>query len=490
MESSLTYSCLSPLLFLFTFRRVLLQIQIHLLQIHGPLGRTLGDEDLDGLDHDDEVFDDAVVLDVHEVVDELVVGRGVVLGEDLREARDAGLDVVAVGVLGVLFRELLDKVRTLGARADKAHVAVEDVPDLRQLVEAGRADEGPDFRDARVVVRRELRARVFLGVDAHRAELVDLVGLAEAACADLAVERGAVVLELDGEGRRGHEGQREDKGKAREHDVDGALDGAVLDAQAQAARPKNRHIVDALELCAVTEDFVGTRDDVGLDFLVRAVLDDVGLDVNRDVGADDDDVRVLEVGFFFPLVVRAHDDLTELEANLRLRGHAVVDVAALLFIADNQSTARLVEILLVALRDAFPEGEQDEFDAGADDGEHARIGKLVDEEAQGHDHDEHEEEAHGEADEDFAEALVADRVEAVDGKHHDGQQDDDGQHAGVKRGMGFEGTAREDEHGAEAVGNDDDGDVAEKVQYFSRFWINAGFHEVNPFCLLIYHAYA
>lgn len=422
--------------------RVVLKVQVEFVEVDGAFGGTFGDEDFDGLDHDDEVFDDAVVFDVHEVVDEFVVRRGVVLGEDLREARDAGLDVVAVGVLGVFLRELLDEVRALGARADEAHVAVEDVKNLRQLVEARRADEGPDFRDARVVVRRELRPRVFLGVDAHRAEFVDLVGLAETARADLAVKRGAVVLELYGKGRDGHKGQREDKGDAREHDVDGALDGAVFDAQAQAARPENRHIVDALELRAVAEDFVGTRDDVGLDFLVRAVFDDVGLDGNRDVGADDDDVRTRKVRFFFPLIVRAHDDLAELESELRLRAHAVVDVAALLFIADNERPARLVEVLLVALRDAFPEAEQDELDAGADDGEHARVGEFMDEEAQGHDHDEHEEQAHGEADEDLAEALVADRVEAVDGKHHDGQNHDEGQHARVELGMGRERAAR------------------------------------------------
>lgn len=456
-------SCLSLLLPNFLLRRIILQIQVHLAEVDGPLGRALGDENLDGLDHDDEVLDDAVVLDVHEVIDEFVVGCGVVLGEDLCEACDAGLDVVAVGVLGIFRGELLDEVRTLGARADKAHVAVEDVPDLRQLVEARRANEGTDFRDVRVVVRRELRARVFLGIDAHRAEFVDLVGFAKAARAYLAVERGAVVLELNRDGRGEHERQGDDKGHAREHNVDRALDGAVLDTQAQAARPEDRHIVDALELCAVAEDLVGTRDDEGLDFLVRAVVDDFRLDGNRDVGADDDDVRVQQVRFFLPVGVRPHDDLMQLEAELRLGAHAVVDVAALLLVADNQRAAVAVQALLAALRDAFPKGEQDELDAGADDGQHTRVCEFMDEEAQGHDHDEHEEQAHGEADENFAETLVLDGVETVDGKHHDGQQDDDGQHAGVKHGMSFEGTGGQDERGTEAIRDDDDGDVAEKM---------------------------
>ena len=37
-------------------------------------------------------------------------------------------------------------------RADKAHVALEDVPELGQLVQAREAKEAPDAGDARVVV--------------------------------------------------------------------------------------------------------------------------------------------------------------------------------------------------------------------------------------------------------------------------------------------------------------------------------------------------
>ena len=452
-------------------------------RIHA-LGRALGDEDLDGLDHDDEVLEQAVVLDVHEVVDELVVGRGVVLGEDLGEAGDAGLDVVAVGVLGVSLGELLDEVRALGARPDEAHVAVEDVPDLRQLVEAGGADEGADARDARVVVSRELRAGVLLGVDAHRAELVDLVGLAEAAGADLAVEGRAAVLELDGEGDGDHERQGKDEGDAGEHDVDGALDGALLDAQAQAARTEDGHVVDALQHGTIAEDLVGARDDERLDFLVGAVVDNLRLDGDRDVGADDDDVDIVQVGLLapgLPAALRVHDDLVQLEAELGLGAHAVVDVAALLLVADDHGAAGRVQALLVALGDALPEAEQDELQDGADDDHDARIGELVDEEAQGHDHDEHEEKADGEADKDLAEALLPDGVEAVDGEHHDGQQDGDWQHARVEQVVRFECAGRDDGDGAEAISDGDDGDVTDQVEYLARFWVDAGLHDLIPF---------
>ena len=341
-------------------RTVVIKVHVECVDVDGSLCRALGDEDLDGLDHDDEVLEQAVVLDVHEVVDEFVVRGGVVLGEDLGEAGDAGLDVVAVGVLGILLGELLDEVRALGARTDEAHVAVEDVPDLRQFVEAGGADEGADARDARVVVGRELRAGVLLGVDAHRAELVDLVGLAEAAGADLAVEGRAAVFELDGDGDGHHERQGEDEGDAREHDVDGALDGALFDAQAQAARTEDGHVVDALQHGAIAEDLVGARDDEGLDLLVGAVVDNLGFDGDRDVGADDDDVDIVQVGLFAPVLpaaLRVHDDLVQLKAELRLGAHAVVDVAALLLVADDHGAAAAVQALLVALGETLPEAE-------------------------------------------------------------------------------------------------------------------------------------
>ena len=82
----------------------------------------------------------------------------------------------------------------------------------------------------------------------------------------------------------------------------------------------------------------------------------------------------------------------QLEAELGLGAHAVVDVAALLLVADDHGAAGRVQALLVALGGALPEAEQDELQDGADDDHDARVGELVDEETQGHDHDEHEEE--------------------------------------------------------------------------------------------------
>ena len=49
--------------------------------------------------------------------------------------------------------------RDLGARTDERHVAPDDVPELRQLVELRPAQEPSDRRDPVVPARGHLRAR-------------------------------------------------------------------------------------------------------------------------------------------------------------------------------------------------------------------------------------------------------------------------------------------------------------------------------------------
>lgn len=440
-------------------RAIIVEVHVDGVDVDGALCRTFGDEDLNRLDHDNEVLDEAVVLDVHEVVDELIVGRGVVLGEDLGEAGDAGLDVVAVGVLGVSLGELVDEIRALGPRADEAHVADEDVPNLRQFVEACRADEGSDFRDARVVVGRELRAGVFFGVDAHGAEFIDLIILAEAANADLAVERRTAVFHLDGDGNESHDGQGQDKGDARECDVDHAFQDALLKAQAQALWPEYRDIVNFLQDGTVAEDLVTRRHDVGLDFLIRAVVDDVRPHVHGNARAEDDDVNVVCDGFPGPVFLAVEADTAQAQLELRLCAHAVVDVLAFFLIADDHDVAHRVYLLLVVEQNAAPDTEQHELHARARGDEDARIRKFMDDETQGHNHGEDQEQADGQREQDFAVALVRDGIEPVDHEHHDGEDDDHRKHIRVQKDMLLQGFDRNDEDGHDDVRHRNDADV-------------------------------
>ena len=99
------------------------------------------------------------------------------------------LHLVAQHVARDLAAELLDEDRPLGTRPDEAHVAAQHVPELRQLVEAGAAQEGAEARAARVVAApsRPAPSRC-LGVGAHRAELEHVEDAAVEPHALLAVE--------------------------------------------------------------------------------------------------------------------------------------------------------------------------------------------------------------------------------------------------------------------------------------------------------------
>src|SRR5690606_6782408 len=118
--------------------------------------------------------------DVVEVVLELLaelVDRGGVLVLRLRPAGEAWLHGEPEGELRDLPLDPGDVLRALRARADDRHVAAEDVPELRQLVDAGLAHEAADAGDAGVVLRGELGSGGF-GIGPHGAELVDAEELA------------------------------------------------------------------------------------------------------------------------------------------------------------------------------------------------------------------------------------------------------------------------------------------------------------------------
>src|SRR5699024_8570718 len=86
---------------------------------------------------------------------------------DLPEPGEAGLDEHATRGATVVRRDLAGERR---ARADEAHVAAQDVEELRQLVEGVAAQQPAERGDARVVAQLEQRARALVEVG----EVVDL----------------------------------------------------------------------------------------------------------------------------------------------------------------------------------------------------------------------------------------------------------------------------------------------------------------------------
>jgi hypothetical protein len=114
------------------------------------------------------------VVDVPAVQGEALRPVDVVAAVDLGPAGDAGFDLEAPGVLGRVVRDLRQHVR---ARPDQAHLPAQHVDQLRQLVQAGAAQEAAAAGDPGIVLHQaervadaQLRAQRDRVVD-HRAEL-------------------------------------------------------------------------------------------------------------------------------------------------------------------------------------------------------------------------------------------------------------------------------------------------------------------------------
>ena len=178
----------------------------------------------DGEDRPEEaaaVEEEAEILDIFAVELRLDGDLQFVATVDLRPAGEAGADVV-----GAVFVALLDEIRLVpqgGARPDDAHLADEDVEDLRQLVEARLPEEGADLRDVLLRILQEVGRDVVWRVDLHRAVFQDGEELLVLPDAPLAEEDRAGVADDDAQSDDDPEGYQHDDADAGQDDVDEAF---------------------------------------------------------------------------------------------------------------------------------------------------------------------------------------------------------------------------------------------------------------------------
>ena len=156
---------------------------------------------------------------------------------DLRPAGDPGQHLepapLPVGVP-------LDLVAERRPRPDQAHVAADDVPELRQLVERGAAEEAAGARDPAVALVDRVAGALLLGADDHRPQLQELEVAAVLADAGLLEEDRAAVVELDRE-RGGREQRARDRQPgARDRDVERAIQRVPSAASHVAGTPRRR----------------------------------------------------------------------------------------------------------------------------------------------------------------------------------------------------------------------------------------------------------
>lgn len=192
------------------------------------LRTLLHKQDLRGREHDLEVFEKAGLRDIHQIHQELVVGRRIVLAIDLGIAGESALGLEAEVPLREFFFVLGGDFGALGAGSHDGHVAFQDVQELREFIEADSADEAADGGDAGIVLTSgESRHAVFFGIHAHAAEFVDREYLPVFGEAVLLVEDGAAVS-FDKETDDEHGDGEDDEGCKGEDDIDDALPEEVL----------------------------------------------------------------------------------------------------------------------------------------------------------------------------------------------------------------------------------------------------------------------
>src|SRR5581483_9473326 len=101
-----------------------------------------------------------MVLGVIEIVLKFldrILNRSTVGVPYLGPAGDARLHRMAADVVGNLFGQLFNKVRALGTRADKAHVTLQHIENLRQLIYPKFSYHTPDSCYAIVIFCCPLR---------------------------------------------------------------------------------------------------------------------------------------------------------------------------------------------------------------------------------------------------------------------------------------------------------------------------------------------
>ncbi len=126
---------------------------------------------------------------------------------------------------------------TTGPRSHQAHLALDHVPELRQFVQAGLAQDVANPAHARVVLELEVflpfgaclgaageqLGQYLLRVDHHRAELVALERLAILPDAGMA-EEGRTAVALDQDCQHQHQRAQQQQRQAGSHEIEDSLD--------------------------------------------------------------------------------------------------------------------------------------------------------------------------------------------------------------------------------------------------------------------------
>lgn len=194
-------------------------------------------------------------------------------------------------VLGNIPAELLHEEWPLRARPHEAHLPLQDVDHLRQLIEPQRPEQPTDRGDPGVVGNGQHRPQVLLRIVEHGTELDRVKGPAVQADPLLAVEEGAGGRELDSGADHQHERQEQHQADQGEYQVKQALRLLLPRRQRQALDVKDGQVVHPVEAGVMEQDIIQLRDEQHLLVLLQAPGDDLLPGLPGDGGVDADHLR-------------------------------------------------------------------------------------------------------------------------------------------------------------------------------------------------------
>src|SRR5262249_1953363 len=135
---------------------------------------------------------------INVMVESLFQARIATPAVNLCVAGNAGAHHVPDVISPLFLAKLSCEFGTFGPRSHEAHVSAQDVPELRQFIEAGTAQIKSDSRASRIAGYGPDRTEVSLGVLAHTPEFDDREASAIEPDAHLPIEHRAAVAHANG----------------------------------------------------------------------------------------------------------------------------------------------------------------------------------------------------------------------------------------------------------------------------------------------------
>ena len=204
--------------------------------------------------------------------------------------------------------ELVDEERALRARADQRHLALEDVPKLRQLVEGRSTQEPAELGHPRVALLRPHRARLRLRVGAHGAELQHGEDAPVESHTILPEEDRRAVAQSDLRGDRDEHWEQRDQHRARADQVERPLHERMGAAGAYAAQVDQREPLQVGDFTRQSVQPLQVGDPTETDRRPTQRAVEIGEDAEvAEVHRDEDLLELFLLREFFEIVDRAED---------------------------------------------------------------------------------------------------------------------------------------------------------------------------------------